>query len=150
MKSSDLVLDLPFPVGEPFFVIQANAVAPTDSHGGPWAYCFDFMRAGQPQPFSNGKPFAAAASSELVYVEEGLNSGEGSNNPGNIIIQRMGEGRYASYLHDKKGTYSENFGKVPSGGLSFLPQALPWNDRPKPKSGVTLADMGDTGANVGA
>jgi hypothetical protein len=150
VKSSDLVLDLPFPVGEPFFVIQANAVAPTDSHGGPWAYCFDFMRAGHPQPFSDGKPFAAAATSELVYVEEGLNSGESSNNPGNIIIQRMGEGRYASYLHDKKGTYSENFGKAPGGGLNFLPQALPWSDRPKPKSGVTLADMGDTGANVGA
>ena len=148
VKSKDLILDLPFPQGETFVIIQANAVAPTDSHGGPWAYCWDFMRAPQPQPFSNGKPFASAATAEIVYVEESLTSG--TSNPGNVIIQRLGEGRYASYLHDKTGTYSDNFGKVPGVGLRFLPQALPWNDRPKPKSGVTLADMGDTGANPGA
>ena len=149
VKSSDLVVDLPFPVGQAFLVIQANAVLPTDSHEGPWAYCWDFMRVPQPQSFSDGKPFAAAASTELVFVDEDFGSGP-TRRPGNTIIQKLGEGRYASYLHDKKGTYSENFGKVPSGALNFLPQALPWNDRPKPKSGVVLADMGDTGTGTGA
>lgn len=145
VKSSDLVLDLPFPQGQNWFVIQANAIAPTDSHGGEWAYCFDFMLAGVPQSDSEGKPFTAAADTELVYVEESLGPGP-QGSPGNVIIQKLGEGRYASYLHDLQGAYSKNFGK----GMLFLPQFVPWNDRPKPKTGTVLTDMGNTGANPGA
>jgi hypothetical protein len=146
VKSKDLIVDLPFPQGDAFAVIQANAVNPGDSHSGPWVYCYDFMRAGEPQPFSDGKPFASAATEKIVYVEQGFS---GSNNPGNTIVQRLGEGRYASYMHLRTGSYSTHFGHVSPGGLSFLPQTLPWQDRPTAKSGVTLAVMSFVGAPAG-
>ena len=147
VKAADLVVDLPFPVGQAWYVIQANAATASDSHGGPWAYCWDFMLAGKPQSQSNGKPFAAIANTTIVHVDQDFGSGPSS--AGNVIIQRLGEGRYASYLHLRKGSYSTHFG-AGGGGLGFLPQALPWQNRPKPQSGAVLAEMGDTGANAGA
>jgi len=141
VKSTDLVIDLPLPEGQAWRVSQANAVD-SGSHGGRWAYCFDFIRSSGWSD-SNGKPFVAAASSEIVYVEDALGTGTGNN--GNVIIQRLGIGRYASYLHNKKGSYSANFGN----GLLLLPQFTPgaW---PKPKSGTVLAAVGDTGTPEGA
>jgi hypothetical protein len=106
------------------------------------------MLAGKPQSDSLGKPFTAAADTKIVYVDQDFGPGPGSS--GNVIIQRLGEGRYASYLHLKKGSYAAHFGAGSPGGLNFLPQFLPWEDRPKPKTGVVLAEMGNTGANPGA
>lgn len=147
VKSTDLVIDLPFPVGEEWDVIQANAATDSGSHRGPWAYCWDFKRVGQ-QPSSNGKPFAAAASGTIVHADQDF--GSGTSNPGNVVIQFLGEGRYASYLHLKQGSYSKHFGAVADGDIGFLPQVVPWQNRPKAKSGEVLAEMGDTGANAGA
>lgn len=143
VKSSDLVIDLPVPEGQAWTVSQANAIGANDSHAGPWVYCYDFIRAGVPKSESNGKAFVAAASAEILYVEDGLGSGGGNN--GNVIIQRLGEGRYLSYLHNKRGSYSANFGK----DVLLLPQATP-GSWPKPKSGTILAEVGDTGTPTGS
>ena len=141
VKSTDLALDLPFPAGLPWTVTQANAIGEKGSHRGPWAHCFDFTWAGAPMSGSNGRAFVAAASTEILYVEDGLGPGE---EPGNVIIQKLGEGRYASYLHNQKGSYAANYGH----GAMFLPQDSPgaW---PRPRSGTVLAQVGDTGTGVG-
>lgn len=143
VKCTDLVIDLPFPTNETWKVIQANAVASTDSHGGKWAYCWDFVRA---EVSSNGKAIASAATSRIIHVDEHL--GSGTSNPGNVIIQQLGEGRYASYLHIKKSSYTQHFGSG-NGEPGFLPQAMPWQLRPTPSSGAVLAEMSDSGAPTG-
>ena len=143
VKASDLIIELPFQPGEWWQVIQAHAVGPNDSHSGRFAYCWDFKRAGS-QSNSNGKPFTAVASGRVVHVDDSYGSGD--DNPGNVIVQRLGPSRYASYLHNKAGSYMTRFGA----GSLFLPQALPWNWRPSASTGVVLAEMGDTGAGVGA
>src|SRR5450432_72446 len=74
VRSTDLTIDLPFPAGQPWYVIQSNGVTNSDSHLGPWAYCWDFMLAGPPQSASNGKLFVAAADGPIVYVDEGNDS----------------------------------------------------------------------------
>lgn len=140
VKSSDLVVELPFPVGESWRVVQANAASSSDSHGGPWAYCWDFVRA---SGSSNAVNIGAAANTTIAFVQQDLSSGSG--NSGNVVIQRLGQGKYASYLHLKPGSYSATFGA----GSLFLPQAVPWSNRPKPASGVTIARVGDTGTGVG-
>ena len=67
VKSTDLVVDLPFPVGETWVIGQTNAVTPSDSHGGQWAYCFDLNFGGGP---SAKRPFVSTATAKIVYVEE--------------------------------------------------------------------------------
>lgn len=142
VKSTDLVVDLPFKVGEAWTIVQANADQNGGSHNGPWAYCWDMA-------LSNGssaaRPFVAAASARIAYVEQGLSSGGG--NPGNVVIQRFGEGRYGSYLHIGKGSYTKQFANGP--GILFLPQAVGWSGRPFPSTGTVLAEVGDTGTGVG-
>lgn len=164
VKSTDLVIDWPFPVAEAWEVLQANSrmdkggsigwpcgtlAEPNkrcfDSHVGPWAYCWDMKLAGKDQSESNGRPFTAVADGKIVHVDEGAGSGGASN----IIVQALGEGRYASYLHIFKGSYSKRF--APDGdGLNFSPQVLPWENRPTAKSGAILGEVSDTGANEGA
>jgi hypothetical protein len=146
VKSTDLVVDVPFPVGEAWQIIQANAQTDADSHRGPWVYCWDLTLAGQPQSKSEGRSIAAAASARIVHVDESFS---GSNNSGNIVIQRFGEGRFGSYLHIKQGSYTKKM-VPPNNGINFLPQALPWGSRPFPSTGKVLAEVGDTGANAGA
>ena len=143
VKASDLVVELPFPPGETWNVIQAHGVAATDSHFGRFAYCWDFERVGD-QADSNGEPFTAVANGRIVHADDSY--GSGGDNPGNVIVQRLGPSRYASYLHNKAGSYSTHFGA----GSLFLPQAMPWSNRPSASTGEVLATMGDTGANVGA
>ena len=145
IRSTDLVVDVPFKAGEAWQIIQANADQNGGSHSGPFVYCWDLILAGHPQPDTNGRQFVAAATDRIVYVDEGF---DGSNNIGNTIVQRFGLGRYGSYLHLKKGSYTKELST--SGGIQFLPQALPWTSRPMPKSGTVLADCGDVGANSGA
>ena len=141
VKSADLVVFLPFPPNQTWKVGQANAgtVGPT-SHGGPWVYCWDFDFVGGS---SAGRSFASAGDGRVVYVTENLGSGD---NEGNVVIQHWGEGRYASYLHIKSGSYKKHFGA--KGGL-LLPQDIPWEQRPVAKSGAILASVGDSGTDAG-
>jgi hypothetical protein len=143
VKASDLVIELPFPAGGWWSVIQAHAIDSSDSHSNKFAYCWDFKRSGN-QANSSNKAFTAVADGRIVHVDDSYGSGTG--NPGNVIVQRLGQSRYASYLHNTAGSYSNHFGN----GFLFLPQFLPWNMRPSAATGNVLATMGDTGANVGA
>ena len=143
VKSTDLVVELPFPPGETWEVIQAHGVGANDSHFNKYAYCWDFKRAGT-QSNSNGKPFTAVANGKIVHVDDFYGSGD--DNPGNVIVQRLGPSRYASYLHGKAGSYMTYFGA----GTLFVPQALPWNFRASASTGELLAAMGDSGAGAGA
>ena len=43
------------------------------------------------------------ANGRLVHVDDSYGSGD--DNPGNVIVQRLGPSRYASYLHGKAGSY---------------------------------------------
>lgn len=141
VKSTDLVVDWPFAAGEAWQITQANDTN-GGSHSGKFVYCWDMVRPGQS---SNGLPFVAAATARIVFVEQALPSGSG--NAGNVVIQRFGEGRYGSYLHIKGGSYTKRFASAP--GVTLLPQALPWQNRPIPNTGTTLAEVSDTGTGVG-
>ena len=143
VKASDLVVELPFPPGETWQVIQANGVGTYDSHFNKYAYCWDFRREGGPV-YSFGKPFTAVANGRIVHADDSY--GTGTANPGNVVVQRLGPSRYASYLHGRAGSYSTHFGA----GSLFLPQAVPWTGRPSATTGTVLATMGDTGADAGA
>ena len=142
VKASDLVVELPFPAGESWAVTQAHGVEGIDpaSHFNRFAYCWDFVRVGG----SSGMPFTAVANGKIVHADDSY--GSGSANPGNVVVQRLGPSRYASYLHGQAGSYSTHFGT----GSLFLPQAMPWSNRPSASTGAVLATMGDTGADVGA
>jgi hypothetical protein len=143
VKSADLTVDWPFPPGQAWKVIQANAPFGGGSHGGHWAYCWDIILAGKPQSASKGIPFVAVADGRLLQAEEKFPSGA---KEGNYIAQALGPGRYASYLHVNPGSWSRHVGSR----HKRLPQELPWDDRPVVKSGTVLAEVGDTGAAVGA
>ena len=143
VKSTDLIVDWPVPAGEPWRIIQANSWPKAGSHVGPWAYCWDIILAGKPQSASAGMPFVSVADGRIVFVEQSFDSG---GKGGNAVIQHLGSGRYASYLHAKKDSFSRRF-KGWSGGR---PQDLPWDRRPIAKSGMPLAEVSDTGAAVGA
>ena len=143
VKASDLVVELPFPPGETWKVTQPHGVEGLSpaSHFNGFAYYWDFARVGG----SSGKPFTAVANGRIVRADVSYGSGEGDDNPGNVIVQRLGPSRYASYLHDQAGSYSTNFGA----GSLFLPQAMPWSNRPLASTGEVLAAVGDTGTKVG-
>jgi hypothetical protein len=151
VRSTDLVIDLPFPQGEPWFIIQANAVTRADSHGGPWAYCWDFDLAGKLQAASNGVLFTAAADGPILYVDQKYKSVGGSGEA-NVIVERLGVGRYASYMHLRPDSYARHFGAGASAGAgaSVLPQAMPSAKWPVARSGTVLAEVGDVGAAIGA
>jgi hypothetical protein len=142
VKASDLVVELPFPAGETWYVIQSHAGA-GGSHVGQFSYCWDFRRIGA-QADSNGDPFTAVANGRIVHADDSYGSGKG--NPGNVVVQRLGPSRYASYLHNMPGSYTAHVGA----GSLFLPQVLPWSNRPSASTGAVLATMGDTGTGVGA
>ena len=142
VKASDLVVELPFPAGETWYVIQSHAGA-GGSHVGQFSFCWDFRRTGA-QSQSKGKHFTAVANGRIVHADDSYGSGKG--NPGNVVVQRLGPSRYASYLHNKPGSYTAHFGA----GSLFLPQAMPWSNRPSASTGALLATMGDTGTGVGA
>jgi hypothetical protein len=143
VKSSDLVVELPFPPGEMWAVTQSHGVEGLSpaSHFNRFAYCWDFVRVGG----SSGKHFTAVANGRIVHADDSYPSGDAIGNPGNVVVQRLGPSRYASYLHTKTGSYSAHFGA----GSLFLPQAMPWSNRPTASTGTVLATVGDTGTGVG-
>jgi hypothetical protein len=145
VRSTDLTVDLPFPPGQAWYVIQANAVTKTDSHQAQWANCWDFMLAGKSQAQSNGAPFVAAADGPILHTDQD-NKSVGLSGATNVIVQRWGAGRYASYLHIRTGSYTRHFGASAGG----LPQTMPSSRWPIAKSGAVLAEVGDVGAPVGA
>jgi hypothetical protein len=149
VKSTDLVIDLPTPVGEPWYIIQANGVTPQDSHGGPWAYCWD-LDWNDRQPATKGRPFVAGADGPLVLVDDARsNPANGAAPVPNVISQKLGEGRYLSYMHLEEGSW----GKMSSTGAAAaltLPQSQTWSARPVVKSGEQLGLTGDVGAATGA
>ena len=143
VKASDLVVELPFPAGETWTVTQAHGVEGLEpaSHFNGFAYCWDFVRVGG----SSGKPFTAVANGKIVHADDSYASGDARGNQGNVVVQRLGQSRYASYLHTKAGSYSAHFGA----GSLFLPQVLPWSNRPTASTGAVLATVGDTGTGLG-
>jgi hypothetical protein len=128
VKSTDLVVDLPFPVNVPWQIIQANGLE-TEHHVDAWAYCWDFTLA---NGSTLGQPFVASADANVVYVTENLDG----EDPDNVVIQKFGEGRYGSYLHLAKGGYTK---KIGGKGIVLLPQ----NGGVRlMKSGTTLGEIG--------
>jgi hypothetical protein len=121
-------------------------VTKADSHGGPWAYCWDFMLAGKPQAASNGALFVAAADGPILHVDQ-KNKSVGPSGDINVIVERLGAGRYASYMHLRPDSYTRHFGASAGGAV---PQGTPSARWPAAKSGAVLAEVGDVGAAVGA
>lgn len=140
VRATDLLVDLPTKVGEPWKVIQANGGS-GGSHVGPWVYCYDLVWNGD-QPKTNGREQVSSATAKIVWVKDDTTGSSGNN----VIVQKLGTGRYASTLHIQPGSYALDDGE----GFSFLPQALPWDMRPTPASGTVLAKTGDVGAKTGA
>lgn len=141
VRSTDLVIDLPTRVGESWKVIQANAAVAGDSHSGPFTYCYDLISASG-QGATKAAPFVSTADARIVLADDGF---AGPDNPGNVVVQKLGTGRYASTLHLAKGSYAKRYGAG-----KILPQTMLWAGRPTPKSGDVLAETGDTGTGVGA
>ncbi len=148
--STDLIVDLPFAVGEVWRINQANGVKPDDSHQGQWVYAWDFEIAspstsaivrGLAPVLTLGHPFHSAADGRIVWVLDHFQAGDGDDNR---IAIRLDEGRYASYLHALKGSYHKRSGTASaSGGISLTPQALPWDSRPTAVGGTVLAETGN-------
>jgi hypothetical protein len=138
LMADDTIVDLPVPVNEIWKITQANAITSDDSHAGAFAYCYDMVRQDNQQINVN---IPAAATGRLVYIEENLPSGK--TNSGNVVVQALGRGRYASYLHLAKGSYRETFGK----NKVVLP-GNPWPDRPIAPAGAVIGKMGDTGTGI--
>ncbi len=142
VRSTDLVVDLPTKLNEPWKIIQANGGA-NGSHVGPWVYCYDLVWNND-QPKTKGRELASSATARIVWAKDDATGPATSN----VIVQKLGTGRYASTLHIQQGSYSAL--NDDDGGLNFLPQALPWAMRPVPASGAALAKTGDVGAGTGA
>lgn len=143
VKAGDLLVDLPFPVGESWYVIQANAVSENDSHRGPYAYCYDFDW-NRNQPATRGRAFTASGDGKVVWVDD---NGAPGGALVNGVAQRLGPGRYASYLNILQGSYAQLHA---SAGPGVRPQNLPWAARPTLNDGEVVAKAGDVGATVGA
>jgi len=140
VRATDLVVDLPTKLNEPWKVIQANG-GNTGSHVGPWAYCYDLVWNGD-QPKTKGREQVSSATAKVVWVRDDMTGSTGNN----VIVQKLGVGRYASTLHIQQGSYALD----DNVGVNLLPQALPWENRPTPSSGTVLARTGDVGAKAGA
>jgi hypothetical protein len=101
MPTQQQVMDLPFPPGEAWFVIQGND-DPTGSHSGLASFCWDLMIADHSQNGiypngSNGAPFYACAPGTVATVQQGGVSGNG-NPPNHVEIQQAAN-EICAYLH---------------------------------------------------
>ena len=109
VQGTDLRIDVPFPAGTVWHVIAAN----NDHHVDAWAYCWDFnLHTGA----TVGAPFASVADAPVMFVDEKWN-GEG---PDSVVVQRLGEGKYVSYLHLAQGAYTKH--TASGGGIALPPQ----------------------------
>jgi len=126
-------MDLPFPPGEAWSVIQGVDEA-EGSHKGYASFCWDFKIADKPQggshpEGSDGAPFYGCAPGTVVTMTESGVSG--TSNSSNIIEIEQASGEICGYLHLKQNS-------------SIV------NDNDHATMGQKLALTGDTGANVGA
>jgi Concanavalin A-like lectin/glucanases superfamily/Peptidase family M23 len=126
-------MDLPFPPGEAWSVIQGVDDA-GGSHKGYASFCWDFKIADQPQggsypTGSNGAPFYASAPGTVVTTTDSGVSG--TSNRSNIVEIEQAPGEICAYLHLKQNS-----------------SLVSKNDHTT--MGHKLALTGDTGANVGA
>ena len=117
---------LPFPPGQEWYVIQGYD-NPTGSHKGYASFCLDLDLAGRPQSESNGHPFYAAAPGAVDFVKEDAASGGAAN----FLSVKQAQHEVCDYLH-----LSQNSAQVSVGDTVAFQQYL--------------ANIGDTGANVGA
>lgn len=126
-------MDLPFPPGEAWFVIQGYDDS-SQSHMGYASFCWDFRIADQPQQGaypkgSDGAPFYAAAPGTVVTALE--SSGPGTGNTSNLVEIQQGPSEICGYLHLQKDKADVHH-----------------NDHVR--MGQKLGLVGDTGTNVGA
>ena len=119
-------MHLPFPPGEEWFVIQGFD-NPAGSHQGYAAFCLDLMLAGKPQSDSKGAPFYSAAPATIDFVKEDAASGGATN----FITAKQADHEFCDYLHLLEDSAVVNKGDA----VGFQRH---------------LADVGDTGAAVGA
>jgi murein DD-endopeptidase MepM/ murein hydrolase activator NlpD len=117
---------LPFPPGQAWQVIQGFD-NPTGSHRGYAAFCHDLILAGQPQSASNGRPFVAGAPGQVDTVTQSAAPGGATN----YLSVRQRQLEFGDYLH-----LVQNSAQVAVGDQVGFDQHL--------------ADVGDTGAAVGA
>jgi murein DD-endopeptidase MepM/ murein hydrolase activator NlpD len=119
---------LPVPADQAWQVIQGvDNADPSGSHRGYASFCWDLMLAGLPQSASEDKPFHAAAPGTVAFVKEDAAPGGATN----FITVAEEPGEFGDYLH-----------------LSQSSAVVAANDRVN--DGQHLADVGDTGAAVGA
>lgn len=133
LPSQQREMDLPFPAGEPWFVIQGQDQA-AGSHKGYASFCWDFSIADQPQTGkypkgSDGAPYYASTAGKVVNVNESAASGEPK--PSNLVEIEQAPGEICAYLHLRKDTADVNV-----------------NDHVTREQKLALT--GDTGASAGA
>lgn len=134
VMTRQLALRLPTPLRRSWVVVQANAVADSDSHRGAWVYCYDFAAA---DGRTEGQSLLSTANARVVQVLEGSNGAATSN----VVVQHLGLGRYASSRHVMDRSYSATFGS----GKAPLTLATPWRARPVAAAGEPIARVGETG-----
>ncbi len=133
LPTEQVVMDLPFPPGEAWEVIQGPEQG-GGSHRGYAAFCWDFIVADQPQAGeypngSDGAPFYASAPGEVLTVRQIADTGDGKYS--NYVEIEQAPEEICAYLHLRKNS-SEVVVKE------------------KVTYGQKLALTGDTGTGVGA
>lgn len=157
VRSGDLKIDLPTPPGEAWRVTQANAPTPSNSHRGPFTYCYDMVSEGGT---TAGAKFVSTADARIAAVNDQHGADgcilkeEGDKKNvndcrSNYVSQKLGRGRYASSLHLRRNSYVSTFGQGKADALSKVSPQSSWNDRPVAKSGEAIGLVGDSGTGAG-
>jgi len=133
LPTEQQVMDLPFPSGEAWSVIQGVDFQ-GGSHRGYAAFCWDFMVADQPQDGaypkgSDGAPFYACAPGPVITVRESAPPGP-SQYPNYVEIEQAPK-EICAYLHLRKNSCEVDQGDH----ITY---------------GRKLALTGDTGTGLGA
>jgi hypothetical protein len=124
--STTNVMDMPLPLGEEWQVIQGYD-NPTYTHNGYASFCLDLRLARVPQMESNGRPFYSAGPGAVDFIKQDESSGGLSN----FISVKQDQHEFSDYLH-----LSRNSAQVKVGDSDLCHRHL--------------ADVGDTGAEIGA
>ena len=126
------VMDLPFPLGEAWSVMQ-GVDKQAGSHRGYAAFCWDFIVADEPKggvypDGSNGAPFYASAPGKVITVRESASSG--TSKYSNYVEIEQAPEEICAYLHLRKNSCEV----VKNNKVTY---------------GQKLALTGDTGTGVG-
>ena len=133
LPTKQQLMDLPFPPGEAWSVIQ-GVDQRAGSHRGYAAFCWDFMVADQPQggvypTGSDGAPFYASAPGRVITVRESAPSG--TSQASNYVEIEQAPEEICAYLHLRRNSCEVDTNN-------------------KVTYGRQLALTGDTGVAVGA